>query len=61
MDGETRIFHDKTKFTQYLSKNPSLQKIIDVQCQHKEGKLYPRKRKKVIFFQQIQKKIVTQT
>jgi hypothetical protein len=27
-DGETKVFHDKTKFTQYLSKNPALQRII---------------------------------
>jgi hypothetical protein len=27
--GETKIFHDKTKFTQYLSTNPALQRIID--------------------------------
>jgi hypothetical protein len=24
IDGETKIFHDKTKFTQYLSMNPAL-------------------------------------
>jgi hypothetical protein len=29
IDGETKIFHDKTKFTQYLSTNPALQRIID--------------------------------
>jgi hypothetical protein len=28
IDGETKAFHDKTKFTQYLSMNPTLQKII---------------------------------
>jgi hypothetical protein len=28
IDGETKVFHDKTKFTQYLSPNPVLQKII---------------------------------
>jgi len=33
-DGETKIFHDKTKFTQYLSTNPALQRIID--GKHKE-------------------------
>jgi hypothetical protein len=37
MDGETKIFHDKTKFTQYLSTNIALQRIIDGKCQHKEG------------------------
>ena len=29
IDGETKIFHDKTKFTKYLSTNPALQKITD--------------------------------
>jgi hypothetical protein len=38
IDGENNIFHDKTKFTQYRSTNPALQKIIDEKCQHKEGK-----------------------
>jgi hypothetical protein len=28
IDGETKVFHDKTKFTHYLSMNPALQKII---------------------------------
>jgi hypothetical protein len=28
IDGETRVFHDKTKFTQYLSTNPALPRII---------------------------------
>jgi hypothetical protein len=28
VDGETKVFHDKTKFTQYLSTNPALQWII---------------------------------
>jgi hypothetical protein len=36
-DGETKIFHDKTKFTQHLSTNPALQSIIDEKCQNKEG------------------------
>jgi hypothetical protein len=26
IDGETKIFHDKTKFTQYLSMIPALQR-----------------------------------
>jgi hypothetical protein len=29
IDGETKIFHDKTKFTQYLSINPAPQRIIE--------------------------------
>jgi hypothetical protein len=37
IDGETKIFHDKNKFTQYLSTNPALQRIIDRKLQHKEG------------------------
>ena len=37
IDGETKIFHDKNKFTQYLSINPALQRIIDRKLYHKEG------------------------
>jgi len=29
INGETKIFHDKNKFTQYLHTHPALQKIID--------------------------------
>jgi hypothetical protein len=28
IDRETKVFHDKTKFTHYLSRNPALQRII---------------------------------
>jgi hypothetical protein len=28
IDGETKVFHNKTKFTHYLSTNPALQSII---------------------------------
>jgi hypothetical protein len=28
IDGETKVFHDKTKLIQYLSTNPALQRII---------------------------------
>jgi hypothetical protein len=52
IDGETKIFQDKTKFTQYLSTNPALQMIIDVKCRHKEGNYTPEKNKKVVFLQQ---------
>jgi len=34
IDGETQVFHDITKFTQYLSTNPALQSIIDEKFQH---------------------------
>jgi hypothetical protein len=37
IDGEIKIFHDINKFTQYLSINPALQRIIDGKLQHKEG------------------------
>jgi hypothetical protein len=37
IDGETRVFHDKTKFTHYLSMNPALQRIITEKYQHKDG------------------------
>jgi hypothetical protein len=37
IDGETKIFHDKMKFTQYLFTNPALQRIIDRKLQHNKG------------------------
>jgi hypothetical protein len=37
IDGETKVFHDKTKFTQYLSTNPALQRIIKGRHQYKNG------------------------
>jgi hypothetical protein len=37
IDGETKVFHDKTKFMQYLSTNLALQRIIKGKLQHKEG------------------------
>jgi hypothetical protein len=49
--GRHTTFHDKTTFTTYLSMNPALQRIIKEKLQHREGKLNPRKRKKVIFQQ----------
>ena len=61
IDGETKIFHDKTKFTQYISTNPALKRKIDVKHQHKDGNYILEKSKKVIFFHQTQKKIATQT
>ena len=48
---DVKILHDKTKYTQHLSINPSLQRTIDGKFQHKEGN-YPRKSKIVIFFQE---------
>ena len=37
IDGETKIFHDKTKFTQYLSTNPALKRIMGGKHQYNEG------------------------
>jgi hypothetical protein len=37
VDGEAKVFHDKTKFTQYLSTNPDLQRMIMEKHQHKDG------------------------
>ena len=37
IDEETKIFHDTTKFTQYLSTNPAPQWIMDGNHQYKEG------------------------
>jgi hypothetical protein len=37
IDGETKVFLDKTKFTQYLSINSALQEVVKGKLQHKEG------------------------
>ena len=37
IDGETEVFYTKTKFIQYLTINPALQRIIDGKHEHKEG------------------------
>jgi hypothetical protein len=34
--GETKVFHDKTKFTQYLSTNPAFKRIVKGKHQHKD-------------------------
>jgi hypothetical protein len=44
MDGETKVFHNKTKFTHYLSTNPALQRIIT----EKKRKTKQNKKKKTI-------------
>jgi hypothetical protein len=35
--GDIKVFHDKTKFTQYLYTNPALQRIIKGKHQYKDG------------------------
>ena len=37
IDGENKVFHEKTKFTHYLSRNPALQRIIEGKHQQKDG------------------------
>jgi hypothetical protein len=37
IDGGTKVFHDNTKFTEYLSTNPALQRTIKEKHQHKDG------------------------
>jgi hypothetical protein len=37
IDGETKVFHEKTNFTQYLFTNPGLQRIITGKHLHKDG------------------------
>ena len=39
--GETKVFHAKTRFTQYLLTNPALQRIIMGKHQHKDGNYMP--------------------
>jgi hypothetical protein len=51
IDRETKVFHDNTKFIQYLSQNPALQRIIKGKTPTQGGKLHPRKSKKIIFQQ----------
>jgi hypothetical protein len=50
IDGKTKIFYDKNKFTQYLSTNTAIQRIIDGKPQHKKGYNTLEKSKKLIFF-----------
>ena len=37
ISGEPKLFHDKTKFKQYLSTNPALPKTIEGKLQYKGG------------------------
>jgi hypothetical protein len=49
IDGETKVFYDKTKLTQYLSMNPALQRIIMGKHQHKDRKYPLEKARKLSF------------
>jgi hypothetical protein len=46
IDGETKVFHDKTKSKQYLSMNSALQRIIKGKHQQKNGNYALEKAKK---------------
>ena len=49
LDGETKVFHDRTKFAHYLSMNPALQRIITEKKKTIQGREpRPRKNKKII-------------
>jgi hypothetical protein len=48
IDGKTKVFLDKTKFTQHLSTNQALQRKIMGKTPIQGQKLHPRKSKKVI-------------
>jgi hypothetical protein len=37
IDGETKVFHDKTKFTQYLYTFPGFERIIKGKLKDKDG------------------------
>jgi hypothetical protein len=37
IDGETKIYHDKTKFKWYLSNNTALQRVLEGKLQNKDG------------------------
>jgi hypothetical protein len=50
IDVETKILHDKNKFTKYLSTNPALQRIVNRKPPTQGRKLHPRKSKKILFF-----------
>jgi hypothetical protein len=49
IDGEMKVFHDKTKCTQYRSMNPALQRITKGKLQHKEGNYTLKKARKLSF------------
>ena len=50
-NGETKVFHDTSKTTQYLPTIPAIQRIITEKKLIQGWKLHPRKSKKVILQQ----------
>ena len=53
---KTKIFHDKTKFTQYHSTNPAIQGMIDGKLQHKEGNFILYKARKYFSFNKLKRR-----
>jgi len=51
IDKESKIFHDKSKFTKSLSTNTALQRILCGKAQHKEGHHTQGKARKLISLQ----------
>jgi hypothetical protein len=47
IDGENKVFHVKTKFTQYLSTNPALQRLVKGKHQHKDRNYILEKNKSI--------------
>jgi hypothetical protein len=48
-DGETKVFHDKTKLTHSISTNLALQRIVKGKHEHKEGNCTLEKARKLSF------------
>jgi hypothetical protein len=48
IDGEKKVLYDNTKFTQYLSKNPAIQRIINGKFQQRRETMPYKKSKKII-------------
>ena len=46
IDGGNKIVHDKTRFTQYISTNPALQKVLEGKQQPKEAHFTHTQKKK---------------
>jgi hypothetical protein len=59
IDGETKVFHDKTKFTHYLSMNPALQRITEKKQYKDRNHTLERARKQS--FNKPKKKTATRT
>jgi hypothetical protein len=61
IDGDTKVFHDKTKFTHYLSTNPTLQRIITGKKKQYKNRNHALKKSRTVILQQTKKKTATKT